>query len=541
MEEGEPAAPALPHVALPEAVAAPSLRRTQQQQNPGFSNAVRGGQSTAAGCSLELSDLEPEPEPEPESETKPEAEAEAEPEPEPEPEGCHARTESHQPLDSPALWPGFSDDVDDGWDAWSSDQAHELGDNPTCDTDESEDDDPFHDLFHGSPPSDSSDDESFHSAAAIDDSSDTWSTAATIGGDNDALNPWWSSPPVGAGNKRQYVAPETPAAFTKMLDALQRDQVRPGSGTNARLAELASALFIGIDRPESDMTAEALLEVLVEHGFMRGGFADQFDHELTSLEMQTLESDLRALVASTSTKRARQAANYSRPDYSPGLTEGEAAPGLTWSQILDMLEGRGELASKAPSQRPNEITQHDVHTRQIFIERPRRRRRGPGVDKWLNSGGKKGSTEHMLDEQVGIIKRYGKIRRRGGGGGGGDGSPAELKFVEFSLTHPSYGESSSGYSDYAAVAIWEQCKDTVVYVVEPTATIERASDSRDSDWSVPPLAPGAAASSREPEAMAVRNYEDFHNMPRGTATLDQVTMSSAGVSGWTGYEGRLDR
>eukprot|EP01043_Picozoa_sp_COSAG02_P097936 COSAG02_NODE_34124_length_488_cov_0.802564_2_plen_120_part_01 len=115
-----------------------------------------------------------------------------------------------------------------------------------------------------------------------------------------------------------------------------------------------------------------------------GGFADQFDHELTSLEMRTLESDLRALVASTSTKRARQASNYSRPDYSPGLIEGEAAPGLTWSQILDMLEGRGELASKAPSQRPSEITQQHVHTRQIFIERPRRRRRGPGVDKWIN-------------------------------------------------------------------------------------------------------------------------------------------------------------
>jgi len=93
------------------------------------------------------------------------------------------------------------------------------------------------------------------------------------------------------------------------------------------------------------------------------------------------------------------------------------------------------------------------------------------------------------------------------------------------LTHPSYGESSSGYSDYAAVAIWEQCKDTAVYVVVPP----------------PPVAPAAAASSREPEATAVRNYEDFHNMPRGTATLDQVTMSSAGVSGWTGYEGRLDR
>ena len=476
MEEGDPAAPVLPHVALPEAVAAPSLRRTQQH-NPGFSNVARGGQSTAAGSSLELSD--PEPEPEPESETKPEAE----PEPEPEPEG-YARTEPHQLLE-------LSDDDDDGW---PSEPAFELEDYPTWDTEsviggETYQDDlsiaaaaaagetyEEHKFYQDDDPFDSpcsSDDESFHSAA-MDHSSDTWSTAATIGGDDDALDPWWSPPPVGAGNKRQYVAPETPAAFTKMLEALQRDQVRPGSGTNARLAELASALFVGIDRPESDMTAEALLEVLVEHGFRRGEFADQFDHELTSLEMQTLASDLRALAASTSTKRARQAANHSRPDYSPGLIEGEAAPGLTWSQILDMLEGRGELASKAPSQRPNEITQHDVHTRQIFIERPRRRRRVPdGGDKWLNSGGIKGSTLHMLDEQVGIIRRYGRIRRRDvhGGGGGGDGPPAELcfKFMEFSLVHPSYGDSSSGYSDDAAVAIsfWERCKDTVVFVVEP--------------------------------------------------------------------------
>jgi hypothetical protein len=41
----------------------------------------------------------------------------------------------------------------------------------------------------------------------------------------------------------------------------------------------------------------------------------------------------------------------------------------------------------------------------------------------------------------------------------------------------------------------------------------------------------------EAEATALRNYEDFHSMPRGTATLDQVAGSSAGVSGWTRYEG----
>ena len=32
---------------------------------------------------------------------------------------------------------------------------------------------------------------------------------------------------------------------------------------------------------------------------------------------------------------------------------------------------------------------------------------------------------------------------------------------------------------------------------------------------------------------ALRNFEDFYNIPRGTATLDQVCQSSAGVAGWT--------
>ena len=48
----------------------------------------------------------------------------------------------------------------------------------------------------------------------------------------------------------------------------------------------------------------------------------------------------------------------------------------------------------------------------------------------------------------------------------------------------------------------------------------------------PPVPP--APDSRE--STALRNYEDFHNMPRGTATLGQVAGSSAGVSGWSSHE-----
>ena len=32
---------------------------------------------------------------------------------------------------------------------------------------------------------------------------------------------------------------------------------------------------------------------------------------------------------------------------------------------------------------------------------------------------------------------------------------------------------------------------------------------------------------------ALRNYEQFHGMPPGTATLDQVSSSSAGAVGWS--------
>jgi hypothetical protein len=152
----------------------------------------------------------------------------------------------------------------------------------------------------------------------------------------------------------------------------------------------------------------------------------------------------------------------------------------------------------------------------VFGEAPKMPRHGKDrKDRWTSSGGKKGATTWPPKREgvpPRVIYKYGKICCVGG---------TFLRFKEYTLI--AAGNPSIGTDKLSRH----------VFFVEPPPPVAPAA--------VPPLAPGAAASSREPEATAVRNYEDFHNMPRGTATLDQVTMSSAGVSGWTGYEGRLDR
>jgi hypothetical protein len=60
---------------------------------------------------------------------------------------------------------------------------------------------------------------------------------------------------------------------------------------------------------------------------------------------------------------------------------------------------------------------HTVRTErtQIILEPSRLGRRRPGSDKWLNSGGVKGSTEHWKDNAIGVRKRYGKCILQDGG------------------------------------------------------------------------------------------------------------------------------
>lgn len=40
---------------------------------------------------------------------------------------------------------------------------------------------------------------------------------------------------------------------------------------------------------------------------------------------------------------------------------------------------------------------------------------------------------------------------------------------------------------------------------------------------------------KEENLIAIKNYESFHNLPQGTATLDDVINSSAGIDGWFKY------
>jgi len=41
-------------------------------------------------------------------------------------------------------------------------------------------------------------------------------------------------------------------------------------------------------------------------------------------------------------------------------------------------------------------------------------------------------------------------------------------------------------------------------------------------------------------SQAIRNYEIYHQMDQGTATLDEVKDSSAGIKGWANWKRNID-
>ena len=75
-------------------------------------------------------------------------------------------------------------------------------------------------------------------------------------------------------------------SFTALLSGLRQNAPRPGSHTNARLAELASALLA---------ERQDLFDLLTKFGFMLGQHASQFDHQLDTSEMLQLAKELEAL------------------------------------------------------------------------------------------------------------------------------------------------------------------------------------------------------------------------------------------------------
>jgi hypothetical protein len=99
---------------------------------------------------------------------------------------------------------------------------------------------------------------------------------------------------------------------------------------------------------------------------------------------------------------------------------------LEWSSALDTLAA--------------DTCEYDIRPaylsgkskRQVFVERPPRRR-AAGGDKWRNSGGAKGGTDHWHDESHGLRKRYGRVYREETG-------RTSLKFMQFTLLHKIAGK-----------------------------------------------------------------------------------------------------
>ena len=80
---------------------------------------------------------------------------------------------------------------------------------------------------------------------------------------------------------------------------------------------------------------------------------------------------------------------------------------LTWTDIGELLQGRGPLAARRLSGRPPQVARNV--RRQIFVERPVKRRQVCKMnDKWFNSGGKTGSTTRRIGPTLSVRKRYGR-------------------------------------------------------------------------------------------------------------------------------------
>lgn len=81
---------------------------------------------------------------------------------------------------------------------------------------------------------------------------------------------------------------------------------------------------------------------------------------------------------------------------------------LRWEEALYLLD------QGAVSVRPSRLKLMPGAMTQIFLERPVQKRK-KGDDKWVGSGGRKGSTEYWTSDHVGVRKRYGRVTCEGDG------------------------------------------------------------------------------------------------------------------------------
>ena len=155
----------------------------------------------------------------------------------------------------------------------------------------------------------------------------------------------------------------------------------------------------------------------------------------------------RAGVAAPAVAEPRLAPLPEQPAPAPG---GSMPPGQTlrWEEALDLLD-RGIMVP-----RPSHLQLFPGSFQQVFLERPVQKRK-KGEDKWVGSGGRKGSTEYWMGE-VGVRKRYGRVTcdvpgmpafkyahytrlRQKPGSGGGDSAAEEDKSVALYVAIPPTG------------------------------------------------------------------------------------------------------
>ena len=114
-------------------------------------------------------------------------------------------------------------------------------------------------------------------------------------------------------------------------------------------------------------------------------------------------------------------------------------PSIEWEAALNALIGTDRRDYPA---RPEHIRARS--TMQIFVERPSVRRR-KGSDRWRNSGGVKGGTDHWIHDTLGLRKKYGSVMR------GTERPP--LRYMQYSLLRRAAGASGQVMQDSAAL-LW---------------------------------------------------------------------------------------
>ena len=121
----------------------------------------------------------------------------------------------------------------------------------------------------------------------------------------------------------------------------------------------------------------------------------------------------------------------------------EGDNGMHWSEAIKRLQ------SCDVNPRPSHIADEDSQAQQVFLEHPLLKRR-KGDDRWMTSGGRKGALERWATNEVGVLKRYGRVVR---------GQKVPLKYAQYSLQVRRRGCDGK----------WEtvDIKDRSLWVVQP--------------------------------------------------------------------------